>query len=711
MFCAPFCQDTWIADSYCDEACNVQTCGYDAGDCGIQQFAENLYQVPFNFNSSVKDWNFTIPKQKTVAYWDMTKVFNQYVEIGIIPIVNHKGLQEKSASVIRSISFSDAHKVLTLVLYENVEPSLINVEIRKSVNSAGDSEVIHNFLIHVDTKNSTLRTNKNAALSEKSNKIEVTNNDELSQLESNKSVVTGKPMHTAKPKKELSGVNLANVNTSLPKEKINPNYQSNKTEGAKDDSMNAKNDLNKVVADNHIVDSAHVNNSVINLNIPLEPFIASKPISNQTKDEDLGNKVKQPPSVKNENLQRTLADIHVENDLVNVNSPIINQQQKKSKDAENLEILVQNDKSNKNGAILQNQTPLSGAINENKESITKPKQEEKHHDNPLFVANEADSKTILKHNETKIDSLVHLKSIQVKKEDDRSGLVVKKFPLAYPDDPGQVIKPKDDISVVDNELQKDQIKQSVNLEDPVESMKVKENISTIEQEQRIQVQAPGSNRKLLSVVNKDTGDEIRDYIQDVDIDVETGSHKHVENKEDVESWKNPALDIYGNSLLYTNRQFDISYGHKARKVIAHMPHLIDLDVINQMYQKFSTQWTTTSSHKLRSAEDMQFEFSYFHFLSSEKLRFKVESIFDEFDTDQSSSWSDREIRTLLTRIYSLPLMAITVFEFEELITKCASNATLVADLPQPILSSYPPFERYYDSKLPAVVTKELVTGL
>ena len=104
-------------------------------------------------------------------------------------------------------------------------------------------------------------------------------------------------------------------------------------------------------------------------------------------------------------------------------------------------------------------------------------------------------------------------------------------------------------------------------------------------------------------------------------------------------------------------------------------------------------------------------FSYFHFLISEKLRFNVGSIFQEFDTDNSRSWSDREIRTLLTRIYSLPLMANTVLEFEELITKCASNSTITANLPQAIVSDYPMFERYYDSKLPAIVTKELVKGL
>ena len=194
---------------------------------------------------------------------------------------------------------------------------------------------------------------------------------------------------------------------------------------------------------------------------------------------------------------------------------------------------------------------------------------------------------------------------------------------------------------------------------------------------------------------------VRNFIKDVVNNINS----------EVESWKNPSLDIYGNSLLYTNRQFDISYGHNARKVIAHMPHLIDLNIFNQMLTKFPNQWDATSSHKLRSAEDMQYEFSYFHFLISEKSEFYVSEVFDEFDTDHSNSWSDREIRTLLTRIYSLPLSSETVLDFEEMITKCASNASLAEYLPQPVVSDYPPYERYYDSRLPSVVTKELISGI
>ena len=239
--------------------------------------------------------------------------------------------------------------------------------------------------------------------------------------------------------------------------------------------------------------------------------------------------------------------------------------------------------------------------------------------------------------------------------------------------------------LAEQSLEVNQIKNLGNLNSNLNHSKEKE------MKENIQIVSPGSNRKLLSL------DEAK--------------INSVEYSSDVESWKNPSLDIYGNSLLYTNRQFDIAYGHNARKVIAHMPHLIDLNIFNQMHAKFSNQWSLTSSHKLRSAEDMQYEFSYFHFLISEKSEFYVSNVFDEFDTDGSKSWSDREIRTLLTRIYSLPLDSDAVLDFEDMITTCASNDSLTVNLPEPVVSDYPPYERYYDSKLPTVVTKELISGI
>lgn len=52
---------------------------------------------------------------------------------------------------------------------------------------------------------------------------------------------------------------------------------------------------------------------------------------------------------------------------------------------------------------------------------------------------------------------------------------------------------------------------------------------------------------------------------------------------------------------------------------------------------------------------MQFAFSYFYYLMSAIQQLDVSQVFDEIDTDRSGVLSDREIRTLATRIHELPL--------------------------------------------------------
>lgn len=60
------------------------------------------------------------------------------------------------------------------------------------------------------------------------------------------------------------------------------------------------------------------------------------------------------------------------------------------------------------------------------------------------------------------------------------------------------------------------------------------------------------------------------------------------------------------------------------------------------------------------------------------------------------TWSDREIRTLLSRLYPLPLDYNLVMEFESEITNCSRRANL------PVIVDVPPGERYLDSTLVSV---------
>ncbi|KAL7290119.1 hypothetical protein TKK_0015840 [Trichogramma kaykai] len=174
-------------------------------------------------------------------------------------------------------------------------------------------------------------------------------------------------------------------------------------------------------------------------------------------------------------------------------------------------------------------------------------------------------------------------------------------------------------------------------------------------------------------------------------------------KSDQQNKKTRSLDTYAESLLNVNRIYNKAYGFARRKVPAHMPHLLDRQIIVDMQLKFAKEFAITSSHRVRSSNDMQFAFSYFYFLLSEKQVVPIADIFDVFDTDKSQTWSDREIRTLLSRMYPLPLDYSVVVDFEQKIINCSD----LLQLNDNSNITPPPNERYIDSSLPTV-TLELI---
>lgn len=95
------------------------------------------------------------------------------------------------------------------------------------------------------------------------------------------------------------------------------------------------------------------------------------------------------------------------------------------------------------------------------------------------------------------------------------------------------------------------------------------------------------------------------------------------------------LDTYAESLLYVNKIYNKAYGLERRRVPAHIPLFLDRNVISEMQMKFFSEFEKTSSHRIRNSEDMQFAFSYFYFLLSEKRAVSAGELFDMFDTDKS----------------------------------------------------------------------------
>ncbi|CAJ1054756.1 N-acetylglucosamine-1-phosphotransferase subunits alpha/beta isoform X2 [Xyrichtys novacula] len=163
-------------------------------------------------------------------------------------------------------------------------------------------------------------------------------------------------------------------------------------------------------------------------------------------------------------------------------------------------------------------------------------------------------------------------------------------------------------------------------------------------------------------------------------------------------------DTFADSLRYVNKLLNSQFGFTSRKVPAHMPHMIDRLIMQELQDTFPKEFDKTSAHRVRHSEDMQFAFSYFYFLMSAQQQLNVSEVFDEIDTDHSGVLSDREIRTLATRIHELPLSLQDLTGLEQMLINCSKS--LPTNLTQLHLVN-PTQEAYYDPSMPPV-TKGLI---
>ena len=112
------------------------------------------------------------------------------------------------------------------------------------------------------------------------------------------------------------------------------------------------------------------------------------------------------------------------------------------------------------------------------------------------------------------------------------------------------------------------------------------------------------------------------------------------------------LDAFSGSLLHVNRIYNRAFGYKARKVPSHMPHMVDVDIMEELQAKFPREFDETSSHKLRSKNDMQFALSYFYYVIDQSKEFNVSRVFEEVDADRSGR-SIQRMPNSVCRLYIL----------------------------------------------------------
>eukprot|EP00047_Mylnosiga_fluctuans_P003985 m.232102 g.232102 ORF g.232102 m.232102 type:complete len:1323 (+) comp12300_c0_seq1:20-3988(+) len=151
-----------------------------------------------------------------------------------------------------------------------------------------------------------------------------------------------------------------------------------------------------------------------------------------------------------------------------------------------------------------------------------------------------------------------------------------------------------------------------------------------------------------------------------------GIFRHLEGDFPTPAWKpRHLLDTFGDSLKFVNKLYNKAFGYTARRVIAHMPHMLDRDILAELEARFWHEWDATSSHSLRSGNDMQYAFAYFYYLVGQARPFNVSEQFSRLDTDGDGVLSVNELRTLITRIYDIPTSFESWHEFENILLNCS----------------------------------------
>ncbi|KAK9818491.1 hypothetical protein WJX74_001230 [Apatococcus lobatus] len=121
----------------------------------------------------------------------------------------------------------------------------------------------------------------------------------------------------------------------------------------------------------------------------------------------------------------------------------------------------------------------------------------------------------------------------------------------------------------------------------------------------------------------------------------------VRGQEDLHGASRRLLDVFGESLRHVDNLLNARYGGSDRKVLAHMPHLLDRTVLTEMMAAFPKEFDTTSSHKFRSGDDMQYAFAYYHFLALEQRRRTPQEVMADGDLDGDGRLSSNELQTLI----------------------------------------------------------------
>ncbi|NWI32887.1 GNPTA phosphotransferase, partial [Sula dactylatra] len=592
-YCNQGCANSWLADKFCDQACNVLSCGFDAGDCGQDHF-EEMYKVMLQLNQTY----YIIPKGEHLLYFSFSEIAKKAIEGSY-----------SDNPIIRHASVANKWKTIHLIMHTGMNATVIYFNL--TFLNKNDEEFKMQVAVEADTREEP--------------KLNTT-----SMQKSNSDFKT----ITSVPEAEM-------IFEDIPEEKRFPRVKRRR---------------------NGTKESLHEEVIIPSVNVSLLP----------------------------EHVQRALQNL----DLKLLNGDITHKGFNLSK-----------------AALLkpfQFLTTVKSIIDLEKKGMHNPSEDQNNRTSwqkPYKDVNNAKIKTI-KANEVVPSRLTGTKGTVVTMNTNKPIYKVKPKSTL----PAQSMGNKNDTrekvlnALILRETQKS--KHTGNLDTGEDAQGMEGGKGHVQGD--INVREGLVGRKLQSYAGSYQGFlpwEKKKYFQDL-LDEEESLLKQMSYFTDSKHFGRQLKDTFADSLRYVNKLLNSKFGFTSRKVPAHMPHMIDRTVMQELQDMFPEEFDKTSFHKVRHSEDMQFAFSYFYYLMSAVQPLNISQIFDEVDTDQSGILSDREIRTLATRIHELPLSLQDLTGLEQMLINCSkalpANITQIHVIP-------PTQEAYYDPNLPPV-TKNLVTN-
>ncbi|EDV28564.1 uncharacterized protein TRIADDRAFT_51611 [Trichoplax adhaerens] len=165
------------------------------------------------------------------------------------------------------------------------------------------------------------------------------------------------------------------------------------------------------------------------------------------------------------------------------------------------------------------------------------------------------------------------------------------------------------------------------------------------------------------------------------------------------------LEAFKGSLQHVNRIYNKMFGYVVRKIPAHISHMMDKDILQELHDVLPQEFEKTSAHRLRSPDDMQFSFSYYYYIMGKMEELNVSKFFKDIDTDNSGVLSDRELRTLVSRILPLPVSFQALSNVEKTLINCSVALNMSTTASTEKLAK----EMYFEAKLPPI-TLELISS-